>query len=308
MTFPTTPSWASTKNYLWHSNPESRPICRTYFDKCYIRPKVNYCYQVLKDDLKGDKELASQQIELYNNDAAKMFAGRTIQAICDDYLLNTEADTIEDAIGAGADMFIEYKPRDWDDGKDAKQHELNRDSFSAVFKNAIEGIQDAQSQLGLNQLTGEKEIMASIPGLSLPFNGRPDYSGCIELKTTWSSVANTKSGKRSASLPTQPSWSHLCQVSGYWFHTQRPQAIVYANETACRVFTAENCDKLTEEALTATFNWVVAKCRIREHQLKSAESVDDLIKNIEPDFGHMWAWDIHPEVLKEAKQLWGFVK
>jgi|TARA_B110000305_G_C19390508_1_gene614581 hypothetical protein len=308
MAFPTTPEWAANKNYLWHSNPESRPICRTYFDKCIIRPKVNYCYQVLKDELKGDKAEASQQIDLYNNDAAKMMAGRTIQTLADDYLINKKADTIEDAIGAGAELFNEYKPRTWDDGKDERQHELNRDSFSSVLKNALEGIQEAQVQLGLNTLTGETEIMASVPGLALPFNGRPDYSGCIELKTTWASVANTKSGKRSASLPTQPSWSHLCQVSGYWFYTKRPQALVYSNETTYRIFTAENCERLTEEGLAATFNWVAAKCRIREHQLKSAESVNDLIKNIEPDFGHMWAWDIHPEVLKEAKQLWGFIR
>ena len=34
----------------------------------------------------------------------------------------------------------------------------------------------------------------------------------------------------------------------------------------------------------------------------------DLLKGIEPDFSHMWAWDIHPDVLKEAKQLWGFIR
>ena len=83
---------------------------------------------------------------------------------------------------------------------------------------------------------------------------------------------------------------------------------MYANESDYRIFTAENCDKLTEEGLIATFNWVVAKCRIREYQLKNSENVQDLIQGIEPDFSHMWAWDIHPDVLKEAKKLWGFIQ
>jgi len=31
-----------------------------------------------------------------------------------------------------------------------------------------------------------------------------------------------------------------------------------------------------------------------------------MLRLIEPDFKHMWAWDMRPEVLSEAKQLWGF--
>jgi hypothetical protein len=31
-----------------------------------------------------------------------------------------------------------------------------------------------------------------------------------------------------------------------------------------------------------------------------------MLRLIEPDFGHMWAWDMRPAVLDEAKKLWGF--
>ena len=101
-------------------------------------------------------------------------------------------------------------------------------------------------------------------------------------------------------------WSHLCQVAGYWFGTKRPQAIVYANKLGTRVFTAENCERLTEDALTSTINYVASKCRIREHQLQKAANSLELIKLVEPDFGHFFAWDRHPDVVEEAKQLWGF--
>ena len=40
-------------------------------------------------------------------------------------------------------------------------------------------------------------------------------------------------------------------------------------------------------------------------QQVTEEHIDN---NLEPDFSHMWAWDIHPDVLKEAKKLWGFIQ
>lgn len=308
MEFPTLPSWASNKNYLWHSNPESRPVCRTYFDKCIIRPKLDIAWSIVKGEKDGDKDHALEQIQKYTNDAAKMTAGRIVQSLVDDYRVHNKADTIEDCVDAGREMFAEYNPKTWDDGKDEAQLDLCVNSFADVFKNALDGIDEAQNKLRINKLEGERNYMFTVPGLALEYNGKPDFNGQIELKTTWSSVANTKSGKRSASLPTQPSWSHLCQVAGYWAFKKEPQAIVYANETSFRVFTEDNCEKLTPEALKNIWNHIVAKCRIRENQLKSAETVNDLIQLVEPDFSHMFAWDIHPDVLSEAKLLWGFVQ
>tara|TARA_B100000161_G_scaffold108473_1_gene76881 strand:+ start:243 stop:1169 length:927 start_codon:yes stop_codon:yes gene_type:complete len=305
--FPTVPRWATSKNYIWHSNPESRPLCRTYFDKCVTRPKLDLAWSILKGDKQGDRELAENQVKLYSNDAAKAAAGRIVQKLCDDYLITNNADTIEDAIAAGRELFSEYTPRDWDDDKDRSQLDLCIMSYSDVFKNAVKGITEAQNKLRLNKLTGEQDYMFQVPGLSLEYFGKPDFNGQIELKTTWSSVANTKSGKRTTSIPSQPKWSHLCQVAGYWAMKQQPQSIVYANENGYRVFDESNCEKLTADALKNIWNHIVTKCRIRENQLKTAETVHDLIHLVEPDFSHMWAWDVHPDVLAEAKQLWGFV-
>jgi len=96
--FPTVPKWATSKNYIWHSNPESRPLCRTYFDKCVTRPKLDLAWSILKGDKQGDRELAQNQVKLYSNDAAKAAAGRIVQKLCDDYLVTNNADTIEDAM------------------------------------------------------------------------------------------------------------------------------------------------------------------------------------------------------------------
>ena len=305
MSFPTTPKWAKDKNYFWHSNPESRPLCVTYFEKCIVRPKVNLAWQVLKKETEGDEELARQTIERYENDNANMFAGRTVQEMADKYFLE-EWDQ-EKCIHHGAKEFSNYHPRNWDDGKDERKLEVNRNEFSSVFKNAVEGIKEAANHLGINKIEGESEVFTNIPGLALPYYGKPDFSKQIELKTKWSSVhLKSKSGARANSLPTDPTWPHLCQVAGYWFEKKRPQAIVYANKLGFRVFAESNCERLTEDALTATINHVTTKCSIREYQLQKAASSLELIKFTEPDFGHFFAWDKHPDVVQEAKQLWGF--
>jgi hypothetical protein len=159
----------------------------------------------------------------------------------------------------------------------------------------------------LNRIEGESEILTNLPGLELPYSGFPDFSRRIELKTKWSGVAaNTKSGKRSASLPTQPDWNHVQQVAGYWAGTGLMQTIVYATAKGYRVFNEDNCDRLTQQGLQSALNHIVAKCAIRENLLKSTDSVEAMLRLIEPDFKHMWAWDMRPEVLSEAKQLWGF--
>jgi len=307
MGFPTTPTWASSKHYLWHSNPESRPLCRTYYDKCITRPKVNLAWKIIKGEVSGDKDLAFRTVNLYDNDNAKMMAGRTAQTLAEEVLLG-EGD-IEDVISRGSTAFSDYKPRSWDNGKDERQLEICRNEYGEVLRAVIEGVRDAAAQMGVNRLEGEHEMFTKIPGLALPYNGRPDFSKQIELKTKWSNFdQRAKSGKRTASLPTQPTWGHLCQVAGYAHGTGRPQCIVYANSNGYRVFTAENCDLLTPEGMANVLNHVAAKCRIRERQLQAASNVEELIGLVEPDFGHMWGWDVHPDVLSEAKRLWGFKK
>ena len=84
------------------------------------------------------------------------------------------------------------------------------------------------------------------------------------------------------------------------------QTIVYANAKDYRVMHADNSDRLTNDGLQAALNPITAKCAIRENILKSADSVEQMLRLIEPDFSHMWAWDMRPEVLTEAKKLWGF--
>ncbi len=305
MSFNITPKWAADKNYLWHSNPENVPNCKTFFEKCVVRPKTSSAWKVLKKETDGNLEQARAIINKYAYDNANMLGGRTVQTMCDMVLID-RADQ-EEAIRHGASEFDSYKPCHFKLEKDTNQTAVVRDEYVSVFKSAIDGIKEAADYFGLNRLEGEKELMFNVPGLQLPYNGRPDFSKRIELKTKWSSYSDkTKSGKRSASLPTQPLFSHVAQVAGYWAGTARmPQAIVYANATGSRVFTPDNCDWLTQQSMETVAQRLFAKCKIRENLLKKSADVEELLSLIEPDFAHLYAWDVAPEVLLEAKQIWG---
>ena len=304
MSLPPNTSWAASKHYHHHSNPASRPVCRTLFEKCVIRPKVNSAWMVIKGDTVGDKQAAGATIDLYKDDNANMLAGRVVQDCANLVLIDDHS--LDAAIRQGMSRLDEYEPRTWDDGKDERKLAVNRGEFTDVLTNAVTGVREAHAIYGLNRIEGESEIFANLPGLELPYSGFPDFSRRVELKTKWSTAADTKSGKRSASLPTKPTWPHICQVAGYWFGTGLMQTIVYANAKDYRVFNEHNCEQLSQEALQSAVNHIVAKCAIRENLLKSTNSVDEMLRLIEPDFGHMWAWDMRPAVLDEAKKLWGF--
>jgi hypothetical protein len=283
-----------------------------------MRPKTDDAWKVVKGEKVGDKDAAFSVIRNYENDNAKMLAGRVVQDCANLVLIDDH--TLDAAIRQGMSRLDEYEPRTWDDGKDERQLIVVRDEFVDVLTNAIKGVKEAHDAYGLNRVEGESEIFANLPGLELPYSGFPDFSRRIELKTKWSGVADTKSGKRSAPLPQQPDWNHVCQVAGYWFGTGLMQTIVYARKTPTtkrktsgaddavgyRVFNESNSDKLSKDGLQGAINHIVAKCAIRENLLKSTNSVDEMLRLIEPDFGHMWAWDMRPAVLDEAKKLWGF--
>ena len=213
-----------------------------------------------------------------------MMSGRVVQDIANKHLVDDM--TFDEALRHGMAAVDEYEPRKWDHGKDADKLAINRDELADVAQHAVEGVMAAHRELGLNRITGESEVLTRLPGLELPYSGFPDFSGQVELKTKWSKVnIKAKNGKSAASLPSNPDWSHICQVAG---------------------FSAANCDRLTTEGMQAALNQITAKCKVRENLLKKADSVEELLTLVEPDFGHFWAWDVRPEVLKQAKQAWGF--
>ena len=70
------------------------PVCKKFYDKCVIRPLVNRCWQILKDEIVGDKDYARQLIEIYKDDNANMMSGRVVQDIANKHLVDDMNDTV----------------------------------------------------------------------------------------------------------------------------------------------------------------------------------------------------------------------
>jgi hypothetical protein len=100
-------------------------------------------------------------------------------------------------------------------------------------------------------------------------------------------------------------FAHVCQVAGYWFGTGLMQSIVYANASGYRVFNADNCDQLSQDGLQSALNHIVAKCAIRENILKSADSVEAMLRLIEPDFSPYVGMGLSARGSKSSKKTMG---
>ena len=73
------PSFAQRFDYLWHSNPKSKPRSKTIFDKVHIRPIVSKAWEEIKDadiiyHLAGISDVATVKEKIDINHEKKVFA------------------------------------------------------------------------------------------------------------------------------------------------------------------------------------------------------------------------------------------
>ncbi len=312
------PSW--TKGHKHHSNPKNSNDFKTFFEKCYVRPKKSKAYSIVQQEILGDMEWAKQFIEKTKTRNPNMESGTIVQSYCDQVLLEdlTEKEAFRNAVS----KIHSYKPLYWhnnDQENAVMEHRLkvqytkvNEERYKReegggelcelemVCANALQGVRLAAQ--GLNRITGEDNTFRTLPGCKLPYNGKPDYSGRIELKTKWDSSAYTDSPKVN-SLPAKPTQPHMAQIAGYYFLTEKKYlpTIVYANRNAYKIFRPE------EEELEDMLQQITTDCKRREGLLQKASTVEELLKMTDPDFGHRYLWnDMHPDILELAKKYAGF--
>lgn len=328
------PDWADKIHFRHHSNPASKHFSKTVFDKCYVRPKQDYCWSILKNEIKDpniSKEKARIILDKYKWDSAPMALGRTVQKICDARLLSPDELEKTYKTSQGIDIekearqeLINYQPFEY-----AKEDKLKKeaclDALDNTVENAIAGIQEAMKKLGINLLQGETTIfMEDINGIDLPYNFKPDFSNLIELKVKAPTVSSyiKKDGTRTIGkgvLPKAMTPGWLNQVSVYHAYTNRMPALVVANEEDYRIFDdTVNDFALTKQMLTMTWENIVSDIKLHEHVLKQAyqTSLDNnyneeqtilaVLRSVVPDFND-WSWKgIDPRYIEEAKQMWGY--
>jgi len=314
-----TPKYAREKYYFHHSNPSSSDG-QTFWNKCRKRVIVNKAWSILKGEIKGDRDLASQTIEEYFDSNVKMHSGKIVQDICDKHLLDDIPYAV--ALKQGYEKLREYKIPAWrDHAKETaelehkekllyslkevkgemvwkKSDEGTASEMDLVAAHAIEGLKEAQSKNGLNRLEAEVDLYKPLPGCDLMYNGKPDYSKMIELKTQWD--GNVHISPRSNSLPQEIRPAHMTQIAGYWHLTGKTiPTIVYANRVGYRIFTP------SEDQLQNALAFIIESCQRRERLLKTAKDVEDLLRLCDPQWGAMFGWkDLNPTVLNNAKKIW----
>jgi len=85
---------------------------------------------------------------------------------------------------------------------------------------------------------------------------------------------------------------------------------LYANSDDHEIYDSTNCAGLTKEGLKQNYNKLVSIAKRRERMLSRYDNLDrdSIIQNIcadtDPNFSHPYLWNIGPEFLKAAKELW----
>lgn len=315
--------WADRYNYRWHSNP-STPDSWVFFDKGVLRVQRSKAFSILKGETDGDTEAAEDILrkggyykdcigQTQFNDNPNMVSGRAVQQYTD--LLLTEDASPSEAYADAINMLhgfqggywrdtekdarvIENRERVYFDADGKRSKEPTHNEFGLVCENAASGIRDAMQ--GANRIIGEIELFGEIPGCDLPYFGKPDYGeGRVELKTQWDQAADTDN-PRANSLPKKIKAPHMTQLAGYWHLSGIVPKIVYANRLGYIVL------EPTEDELNWALGDIVAASRRREMLMQASGDIRELLRLTDPRFGDSFVWrDIHPELLTEAKKLFG---
>ena len=276
----------------------------------HVRPLVATAWDIVRtsmDDAEVEKEIKTiERLDFRHNgsNSAKMQAGTLVQKACDDILIYRK-DPIE-VYDVYLKQYMDYTPRQWDNGKDARDWEICHEVFVDTIKTAVEAIKEACHQEDI--IRGEVELKGCLPNNQVPHINRPDYVGVGDLKTKWPRRNDrSKSGKTKASLPNNLSgqfeMNNVYQVAGGWFiNNRKPVWLLYVTDSDYQLFHEGNCDELKPEILEQVVRDQAVHHKVTEKMLILADSKHDLFELVSPDWSHI-SWSDPPGVIEEAKRI-----
>lgn len=305
------PEWAARHHYWHHSNPRSKPLAKTLFDKAHVRPLVRKAWDTYRSDwaTDSDREDALQTIlrldqSMNKSSSAKMFAGIVVQDACDKILLqNKDPGFVFDL---ALQKYMEYEPRDWDNGVDAEDWSNCQGKLVDVIRCSVEGLREAMSQA--DSLFGETDLKGCLPGNQVEHFNKPDYVGCGDLKTKWPKRnTRTKKGFSEASLPKDLSgmfdMNNVYQVAGgWWINGKKPVWLLYSNGNDYTILSEKNCEQLQPEYLEQIVAETSRMHKLTEKMLKASETKEELLEWVVPNFDDL-AWKEPPGYLEEARRI-----
>ena len=216
------------------------------------------------------------------------------------------------AIAEAMQRFNKYKPRTWDDGKDAEEFEAFKDYIPDMILHAAEGVREAFKHA--NMIEGEYQRWHTEPKIDVPIMLYQDYSGGgkqTDLKAK-PPVRNPlkKDGTRSWRVPKvegmKPNAQQQMQQAVYNKATGEPPSLLFVSASGYYIADADNCDQLKPDALEKAYAEAVRSWQISQNLLKAANGAwRTLAGLVQPDFNEI-ARRHGPSIVDVANQLWRF--
>ena len=216
------------------------------------------------------------------------------------------------AIAEAMQRFNEYKPRTWDDGKDAEEFEAFKEYIPDMILHAAEGVRERFK--AANMIEGEYQRWHNEPKIDVPVMLYQDYSGggiqCdLKAKPPLRNPPK-KDGTRSWRVPKvegiTPTAQQQIQQAVYYKATGEPPALLFVSASGYYIADADNCDQLKPDALEKAYAEAVRSWQISQNLLKAANgSWRTLAGLVQPDFIEI-ARRHGPSIVDVANQLWRF--
>ena len=246
----------------------------------------------------------------------------------------------DEATSKALEKFMEYVPVN---EKDRAKKERYQETIPQTIQQgylAFEklGIQNSE------KVVAEDSINHIDDRLSLPIVGRTDlhftdfnassqgvaassgdhgsdapFLSVCELKTSWSRAGRVrKDGTMSfssAKLPSTPNINHLQQLAFYCFSLRKKMTVspylIYLTEDDFVIYTEKNCADLELQNLNNYYEQLVTNCIRKERLLSRYIDLDEpdmilaeIAKDVEPNFDHMFYWNIGAKHYARAKNIW----
>lgn len=297
--------------YRHHSNPIQNPLSWVFFQKFFVRPLVEDAKNVIKHYESGAKEIQIARETLRNLDhningsaSAPMMGGKAVERGCDEHFLENRP--LDLACDYAYQDFMNYEPRNWDDGSDKLKTELVADEVFQVTNVAIEGLKEIFS--GRNEeIVAQTHFLDYVDGLDLKYYTIPDYINCVDLKTKWSKPSQrTKAGIEKGSLPSRLTSQfllpNLYQFAGFKMMTGKSPIALYVNKDEYRIFNKHTCDEMKDDFLDDVIADIKKRLKAIEMQIKAAPNKFWLL-GMNPANLNDYAWHQPPSVLEYYKLI-----
>jgi len=245
----------------------------------------------------------------------------------------------DEATAKAIEKFMEYVPVN---EKDRAKKERYQETIPQTIQQGYLAFEKLGIQ-NSNKVVAEDSINHIDDRLSLPIVGRTDlhftdfnassqgaaasstsytdapFLSVCELKTSWARAGRVKKDGTmsfaSAKLPSNPNINHLQQLAFYCFSLRKKMTVspylIYLTEDDFVIYTEKNCADLELQNLNNYYEQLVSNCIRKERLLSRYIDLDEpdmilaeIAKDVEPNFDHMFYWNIGAKHYARAKNIW----